>query len=229
MITAMGLALGIDYSLFVLSRYREERQAGRDKIDAILATGGTSSKAVLFSGSSFVVALLGLLLVPDTILRSLALGAIIVGLVTMAAALTLLPALLSLLGDRVNALRLPIVGRDHPAESPFWTKAVRAVVRRPGTFLAAGLLILLAAAFPVLGLHTGTSGVSSLPDDSYAKAGAQALERSFPGTSTSAPAQVVISGDVTSPGATAAIRKFEASVANDRDYGRSQHEIAGNG
>ena len=125
MITAMGLALGIDYSLFVLSRYREERQAGRDKIDAIVTTGGTSSKAVLFSGSSFVVALLGLLLVPDTILRSLALGAIIVGLVTMAAALTLLPALLSLLGDRVNALRLPIVGRDHPAESPFWTKAVR--------------------------------------------------------------------------------------------------------
>ena len=79
MITAMGLALGIDYSLFVLSRYREERQAGRDKVDAIIATGGTSSKAVLFSGSSFVVALLGLLLVPDTILRSLALGAIIVG------------------------------------------------------------------------------------------------------------------------------------------------------
>ena len=151
MITAMGLALGIDYSLFVLSRYREERQAGRDKIDAIVATGGTSSKAVLFSGSSFVVALLGLLLVPDTILRSLALGAIIVGVVTMAAAITLLPALLSLLGDRVNALRLPIVGRDHPAESPFWTRAVSAVVRRPATFLAAGVLILLAAALPGAG------------------------------------------------------------------------------
>ena len=161
----------------MLSRYREERQAGRDKIDAIVTTGGTSSKAVLFSGSSFVVALLGLLLVPDTILRSLALGAIIVGVVTMAAALTLLPALLSLLGDRVNALRLPIVGRDHPAESPFWTKAVRAVVRRPGTFLAAGVLLLLAAAFPVLGLHTGTAGVNSLPDDTFAKSGALALER----------------------------------------------------
>ena len=131
MITAMGLALGIDYSLFVLSRYREERQAGRSKIDAILTTGGTSSKAVLFSGSSFVVALLGLLLVPDTILRSLAFGAIIVGIVTMAASITLLPALLSLLGDRVNALRLPFVGREHSAESPFWTRAVRVVVRRP--------------------------------------------------------------------------------------------------
>ena len=229
MITAMGLALGIDYSLFVLSRYREERQAGRDKVDAIIATGGTSSKAVLFSGSSFVVALLGLLLVPDTILRSLALGAIIVGVVTMAAAITLLPALLSLLGDRVNALRLPIVGRDHPAESPFWTRAVRAVVRRPGAALAAGVLLLLAAAFPVLGLHTGTAGVNSLPDDSFAKAGALALERSFPGTSTTDPAQVVVSGDVASTDVTAAIERFVASVAADPDFGPAQRQIAENG
>jgi RND superfamily putative drug exporter len=229
MITAMGLALGIDYSLFVLSRYREERQAGRDKIDAIIATGGTSSKAVLFSGSSFVVALLGLLLVPDTILRSLALGAIIVGVVTMAAAITLLPALLSLLGDRVNALRLPIVGRDHPAESPFWKKSVGAVVRRPGAYLAAGVLVLLAAAFPVLGLQTGTAGVNSLPDDSFAKAGALALERSFPGTTTTDPAQVVVSGDVGSSDVSAAIARFEASVADDPDFGPARQQIAENG
>jgi putative drug exporter of the RND superfamily len=229
MITAMGLALGIDYSLFVLSRYREERQKGRDKLDAIVTTGGTSSKAVLFSGSSFVVALFGLLLVPDTILRSLALGAIIVGVVTMAAALTLLPALLSLLGDRVNALRLPIVGRDHPAESPFWTRAVGGVIRRPATWLAAGVLLLLAAAAPVLGLHTGSSGVNSLPDDTIAKSGVLALERSFPGTSTTDPAQVVISGDVASADVAAAIVEFEESIADDPDFGPSQQQIADNG
>jgi RND superfamily putative drug exporter len=229
MITAMGLALGIDYSLFVLSRYREERQAGHDKIDAIFITGGTSSKAVLFSGTSFVVALLGLLLVPDTILRSLALGAIIVGVVTMAAAVTLLPALLSLLGDRVNALRLPFVRRDHPAESPFWTRAVGAVVRRPATFLAAGVVLLLAAAFPVLGLSTGTSGVSSLPDSTYAKTGALALARSFPGSSTTDPAQVVISGNVTSTEVTTAIERFKASVADDPDFGPVQQQVAENG
>ena len=131
MITAMGLALGIDYSLFVVSRYREQRAHGFDKVEAIVTTGGTASKAVLFSGTSFVVALLGLLLVPDTILRSLALGAIIVGLVTMVAALTLLPALLALLGDRVDAWRLPFFGRKQAAESPFWTKAVRGVVKHP--------------------------------------------------------------------------------------------------
>ncbi len=228
MITAMGLALGIDYSLFVVSRYREERQKGLDKIEAIVATGGTSGKAVLFSGTSFVVALMGLLLVPNTILRSLALGAIIVGLVTMTAAITLLPALLSLLGDRVNALRLPFVGRDHPAESPFWTRAVGAVVRRPATALAFGVLILIAAALPVLGLHTGTSGVNSLPDDTFAKSGALALERHFPGVSTTAPAQVVISGDVTSDEVTEAISTLRASVADDPDFGPSQVQIAQN-
>jgi RND superfamily putative drug exporter len=229
MITAMGLALGIDYSLFVLSRYREERQAGRDKIDAILTAGGTSSKAVLFSGSSFVVALLGLLLVPDTILRSLALGAIIVGLVTMAAAITLLPALLSLLGDRVNALRLAVVGRDHPVASPYWTRPVGAVVRRPAVALTLGVLILLAAAAPVLGLRTGTSGVESLPDSTFAKAGAMALERSFPGTATTDPAQVVITGDIHSEAVTTSIAHFEQSVADDRDFGPSQQQISENG
>ncbi len=229
MITAMGLALGIDYSLFVLSRYREERQAGRDKIDAVVATGGTSGKAVLFSGTSFVVALLGLLLVPDTILRSLALGAIIVGVVTMAAAVTLLPALLSLLGDRVNALRVPIVGRDHAGESRFWTRAVGAVVRRPAASLAAGVLILLAAALPVLGLQTGTSGVNSLPDDTFAKSGVLALERSFPGASTTDPAQVVISGDITSSNVLSAIERFEASIAGDPEFGLSEQQVAASG
>ena len=229
MITAMGLALGIDYSLFVLSRYREERQSGRDKIDAIVATGGTSGKAVLFAGTSFVVALLGLLLVPDTILRSLALGAMIVGVVTMAAAVTLLPALLSLLGDRVNALRVPILGRDRAPESLFWTRAVGVVVRRPAASLTAGVLILLAAALPVLGLQTGTSGVNSLPDDTFAKSGVLALERSFPGASTTDPAQVVISGDVTSSSVRSAMEHFEASILGDPDFGPAAQRVAASG
>ncbi len=102
MLTGMGLALGIDYSLFVVSRYREERVLGLAKEDAIARAGATASRAVLFSGSTFVIALFGMLIVPTTIMRSLALGAIVVGIVSVAAALTLLPALLELLGDRVN-------------------------------------------------------------------------------------------------------------------------------
>ena len=225
MITAMGLALGIDYSLFVLSRYREQRQLGQDKIAAIVATGGTASKAVLFSGSSFVLALLGLLLVPDTILRSLAFGAIIVGLITMVAALTLLPALLSLLGDKVNALRLPFVGRDHAAESPFWTRAVGAVVRRPAASLAAGVLILLALALPILDLRTGTAGASSLPGGTHSKAGFEAVEQSFPRTASSNPAQIVVS-NADSPDVAAAIDDFQTTLADDPGFGEAQVQLS---
>src|SRR5437762_7948393 len=117
MLTGMGLALGIDYSLFVVSRYREEREAGREELAAIAAAGATSSRAVLFSGSVFVIALTGMLLVPSNVMKSLAVGAISVGIVSVLAALTLLPALLGLIGDRVNALRVPFVGRNVGAAS----------------------------------------------------------------------------------------------------------------
>ena len=98
MIFGMGLALGIDYSLFILSRFREERSQGRQKLDAIETTASTASRAVLFSGAAFVLAMTGLELVPNTIMRSLATGAILVGIASVVAALTLLPAVMSLLG-----------------------------------------------------------------------------------------------------------------------------------
>src|SRR3990172_9051324 len=110
-ITMMGLAVGIDYSLFVVSRYREERSRGREELDAISTTGATASRAVFFSGMTVVFALLGMLIVPTTIFRSLAAGAIIVVIVSVLVSLTLLPALLGILGDKVNALRLPFTGR----------------------------------------------------------------------------------------------------------------------
>src|SRR5918994_6870574 len=131
MLTGMGLALGIDYSLFILSRYREERLHRRERLDAIAAAGATASRAVLFSGIAFTLAMVGLLLVPHTIMRSLAAGAIAAALVSVAAALTLLPALLSLLGDRVNALRIPFFGRAANREqSRFWSRTVRCLRRR---------------------------------------------------------------------------------------------------
>lgn len=117
MLTGMGLALGIDYTLFILSRYREERGQGREKPDAIAAAGATASRAVLFSGLAFVLAMTGMLLVPSSIMRSLAAGAILVGIVSVIAALTLLPAVLSLVGDRVNALRIPYFGRSVSAQA----------------------------------------------------------------------------------------------------------------
>src|SRR5581483_3070877 len=184
MLTGMGLALGIDYSLFVVSRYREERVLGLSKEDAIGHAGATASRAVLFSGSTFVIALFGMLLVPTTIMRSLAAGAIVVGVVSVVAALTLLPALLSMLGDKVNALRVPVLGRNlgraDALEGRFWRAIVDAVIRRPVVYLAVSVAALIALATPIFGLHIGASGVNTLPDSLPSKQGYLALQREFP-------------------------------------------------
>jgi uncharacterized membrane protein YdfJ with MMPL/SSD domain len=224
MLTGMGLALGIDYSLFVLSRYREERRHGRDPREAIAAVGATASRAVLFSGIAFTLAMVGLLLVPSTIMRSLAVGAIAAALVSVVAALTLLPALLRLLGDRVNALRLPFFGRTADRdESPFWTRAVGGVLRRPliSLVLAAALLLLMAA--PLLDLRSGEAGVSTLPDRLPAKQGYLALNAAFPGESTE-PAEVVIDGDADSPTVQTGIERLRRRLAGDPRFDHAQLE-----
>ena len=197
MVFGMGLALGIDYSLFVLSRYREERTAGTIKEAAIRAAGATASRAVTFSGGTFVIALSGMFLLQTTVLRSLAAGAIIVGVVSVAAALTLLPAVLGLLGDRVNALRVPIIGRNigrtDTAEGRFWQRIVEAVLRRPVLSLIVAAGAMLAIATPTLGLHVGENGVNTLPGRLPSKQGYVALQREFPAQSPY-PAQIVMSG-----------------------------------
>jgi RND superfamily putative drug exporter len=184
MLTGMGLALGIDYSLFVVSRYREERRRGFAKDDAIALAGATASRAVLFSGSTFVVALIGMFIVPTSIMRSLALGAILVGIVSVAAALTLLPALLSVVGDRVDSLRVPILGRNlgrtGAGEGRFWRRIVDGVLRRPALWLAVAVAGMLAAASPIFGLHIGANGVSTLPSNLPSKQGHVLLQRTFP-------------------------------------------------
>jgi putative drug exporter of the RND superfamily len=219
MLTGMGLALGIDYSLFVLSRYREERLHRREKLDAIAAVGGSACRAVLFSGIAFTLAMVGLLLVPHTIMRSLATGAIAAGLVSVAAALTLLPALLSLLGDRVNALRIPFFGRAAGREeSPFWSRTVQGVMARPLTSLVLATAVLLAMAAPVLGLQSGEAGVSTLPDRLEAKQGYLALNAEFPGETTD-PAEIVIDGEASSPAVQTGIQRLRARLAGEDLFG----------
>lgn len=108
-ITMMGLAVGIDYSLFVLSRYREERDNGLDKIDAITKAGATASRAVFFSGGTVVLALTGMLLIPERTFIAFGVGSILVVFVAVLTCLTLLPALIGILGDRVNSVRVPAI------------------------------------------------------------------------------------------------------------------------
>jgi uncharacterized membrane protein YdfJ with MMPL/SSD domain len=217
MLTVMGLAIATDYALFVLTRFREERATGRPKLDAIGGAGGTASRAVVFSGMAFVLAMSGLLLVPDTVLRSLGVGAIAVGLVSVAAALTLLPALLGLLGDRVNALRIPFLGRSIDRagrEGRFWSTVARGVMRRPVVSLVVTVALLLAAAAPALDLRLSTSGVRALPDGVPSKEGFLALEEEFRvGTADSV--LVVVEGDAPSgPVRTGVERLVESVEAN---------------
>jgi uncharacterized membrane protein YdfJ with MMPL/SSD domain len=221
MLIGMGLALGIDYSLFTLSRYREERLQGREKPDAIATAGATAGRAVLFSGIAFVLAMLGLLLVPSTIFRSLAAGAILVGVVSVIAALTLLPAVLALLGDRVNALRIPFFGRaaeQAGREGRFWGAIVERVMRRPvaSLVLAAGLLLALAA--PVLALDTGTSGAATLPERFESKQGYLLLREEFPKESTE-PVEIAVAGDVRGSVVEAALARLEQELARRLIFG----------
>src|SRR5207249_10364321 len=218
MLTGMGLALGIDYSLFVVSRYREERRHKAPQLDAIAAAGATASRAVLVSGSVFVIALTGMLLVPSNVMKSLALGAISVGIVSVLAALTLLPALLGLLGDRVNALRVPWFGRNigqaAAQEGRFWGAIVHAVMRRPVVSLLRFGALLLLAASPLLGLRLGASGVSTLPDRLEAKRGFEALARAFPQASPS-PALIALAGNAD----TAAVLPARAGRRGEEGHG----------
>ncbi len=216
MLVGMGLALGIDYALFVISRYREERGQNREPLDAISATGATASRAVLFSGTAFVVAMFGLLIVPSTIFRSLAAGAILVGITSVLAALTLLPALLGLIRDGVDSLRLPYFGRaalqrENPV-SGFWSGIVDRVLRRPALSLALSTALLLALALPAFGISIGSAGVSTFPDSAASKRGYLALQRSFPAAGTD-PAHILVVGNL------AATERLRDELADDPRFG----------
>jgi uncharacterized membrane protein YdfJ with MMPL/SSD domain len=227
MLSGMGLALGVDYSLFVVSRYREERTRGRPRLDAIAGAGATASRAVLFSGMTFVLAMFGLLLVPSTIFRSLAAGAILVGIVSVIAALTLLPAVLGLLGDRINAPRLPFFGRaaeQAGTESRFWGPIVRAVMRRPVVSLVLGVAMLLALALPVLGLATGSQGASALPDRFESKQGYVLLNEEFPGQTTD-PVEIGVDGDASR----ADIERLDDELDRHPLFGEPAVEASGSG
>jgi putative drug exporter of the RND superfamily len=227
MMTGIGLALGIDYALFVISRFREERARGLDKDAAIAMTAATASRAVLFSGTTFVIALLGLFLVPTNVLRSMAAGAIIVGVVSVAAALTLLPAVLSLLGDRINALRIPFVGthlgRADAAEGRVWRSVITRVIRRPVISLAVTGGLMLLAAVPVLGLHIGQSGVATLPDSLPSKQGYLAVARYFPGQDPN-PVEIVTQGSSHTD-----LARLQATLAADPPFGPGTIQAAPHG
>jgi RND superfamily putative drug exporter len=219
MITMIGLAVGIDYSLFVVQRFREERAKGLAVIDAVERAGDSATRAVFFSGMTVVIALLGLLYMPDTVMRSLGIGAILVVVAAVAAALTLLPAVLGLLGDRVNRLRVPFLHGTsyHEGGGRFWHRITAVVTARPlvSMLLAGGLL--LAAAAPYLTLETGQNGIDSLPADSPSKHAFTVLNEEFDTGTIST--WVVVDGAIADPLVAAATDELVAALEADAAYG----------
>src|SRR6266536_1638329 len=221
MVTMIGLAVGIDYSLFIVSRYREERKKGFDKLGAIGAAGATANRAVFFSGLTVVLALLGMLIIPTTIFRALAGGAILVTLASLAASMTLLPAILALLGDRINWPRLSKRARVDSSYDPrggIWDRITRGVMARPAVFLIASLLLLGGLGSFYFQLHRGTSqNVSQLSDDFPSKQAFLTLEREFSGGQTD-PTQIVITGDVGSASVQAAVAKLRQAIGGNAAF-----------
>jgi putative drug exporter of the RND superfamily len=204
MITMIGLAVGIDYTLFVVERYREERRHGREKLEAITATGGSASKAVAFSGGTVVLALIGMFILPVTIFRAMATGAIVVVLVSIAMTLTLVPAMLSLLGDRIDWPRKRNYAATHrSADDPhdlatvyqgFWGRLTKVVMARPIISVALSAGLLLALAVPYLDITIGASGNESTPEESAAHRGYDILVEDFSAGRLS-PVQFVVTGE----------------------------------
>jgi RND superfamily putative drug exporter len=188
----VGLGVGIDYALFVVSRYRENRSAGQVNPQALSAAMGSSGTAVFFAGGTVVVAMAALALTGVGFLASIGLGTSIVVLFAVATALTLLPALLSLLGDRIDGGR--IVGRRRvtkAAEDTVWWRLAHRISARPWPYLVAGALLLLTLAAPALSLNTGFPDAGDNPTGQTERTAYDLLADGF-GPGVNAPLSVVV-------------------------------------
>jgi putative drug exporter of the RND superfamily len=186
MILLMGMAVGVDYSLFYVKRARAERHAGRSRLDAIEVAAETSGHAVLVSGAAVIVSMLGLFLAADVAFASLAAGSIIVVAVAVLGSLTVLPALLMLLGRRIDRPRVPVLWRwtMHDREPRLWPALLRPSLRRPGRTLVISVLALGALAAPALGLKLASDSARSLPTSIAEKQTLDRLTAVFPSHQT---------------------------------------------
>ncbi|RSM59513.1 hypothetical protein DMB66_27445 [Actinoplanes sp. ATCC 53533] len=199
-ITLLGLGMAVDYSLFVVSRFREELANGRDVAAAIRTTVATAGRTVVVSGLTIVLALSSLLIFPQPFLGGMAIGGIAAVLIAMLAALTVLPAVLSLLGHRIDKLRLPLPQRARPGAG--WARIAHSVMRRPVLYVVGVLVVLTAFAAPFLRVEFGGFDERVLPADTPARVVGERLAGGFPGGGEQ-PITVLVTG---APGAELAAR-----------------------
>ena len=223
-ITMIGLAVGIDYSLIAVSRFREEMAKGLSAREAVARTGATANRTVLFSGMTVVIALVGILIIPHTLFFSTALGAILVVIVSVVAALTLLPAVLALLGPRVDRLRLPFIRKDsggggeEKQRHGFWEFITYRTMRFPviSVVVVAGLMIWASVYY--FDINRGFNSVEVFPEDSHTRAGFEVLEEKFSFGYVN-PAKIVIDGDLNDPQVQAGISTLFAAIQTDPELG----------
>src|SRR5437016_293622 len=217
----VGLAVGVDYSMFYLRREREERAAGRSERDALEAAAATSGRSVLISGLTVMVAMAGMFLTGDATFASFGYATMIVVAVAMVGSLTVLPALLSKLGDRVERLHVPLVGRlrRNNGEGRIWGAIVERVLRRPllSAVVAGGALLALAA--PALQLRLATPGPDTFPKSLDVVKTYNRMQQAFPGKAI--PANVVVKApDVNATAVRQAIGRLKrAALATGRARG----------
>jgi trehalose monomycolate/heme transporter len=193
-ITLLGLGMAIDYSLLMINRFREELRSGRPADQAVARTLASAGRTVLVSGLVVILSLGSLLIFPEVFLRSMALGGMAAVLVAMASALTVLPAVLAMLGHRINALQVRVLLRRRspshatgadPAEAGAWARLARSVMLRPARYVAAVLLILTALALPLLHVRFGSVDERALPAGDPARTVAERVATQFDGAAPS--------------------------------------------
>ena len=186
--TLLGLAVGIDYALFMVGRFREELDAGHSVAEAVEITVAFAGRSIFFSGATVIVGLLGLMSIPYMSLRSMGLGGSLVVLCSVLAALTLLPALLGILGPRVNSLR--VIGR-RGRDGEFWQRWSDWVMKHPVAVLIGTVALVAVFAWPVLSMRTEIPGATALPRDSESRQGYDILQERFDVASLS-PIEVLV-------------------------------------
>ena len=221
MVTMIGLAVGIDYSLFIISRFREEMGRGLSTPEAVAKTGDTAGRTVLFSGVTVMIALCGLLIVPFSFFQSLGIGAILVVLVALAATLTLLPAVLALLGPSINRLSIPFIGTGRlersaaaPSRDGFWEVTTRLVTRFPVVSILAIGVPMVAVTLFYFQIQTGINGVDTFPEGAETREAFLVLEE-HPKLSfgVANPLEIIIDGDISNARVLAALDQLETTLA----------------
>ncbi len=215
-ILLIGMAVGVDYSLFYLRREREERARGRAPREALDVAAATSGRAVLVSGLTVIAAMSGMFLSGNSVFVSFGIGTLLVVAVAMLGSLTVLPAMMSLLGDRIERGRIPFLSRRSPAagESRAWSAIVRAVMRRPAVAILVTGGALAALALPAFGMTVKSTGVNDFPQDLSTIQTYQRIQDLYP--SEHPPALLVVQADdVRSPQVQGAIDELVSKARAD--------------